>query len=218
MKNSLLITFLAAGIANAATITHTTSYTISESYGAVAGPTQVVDGDYFKATAPAFDTGLGTLQSFTLTWTLAGSFTGPLAAPGGAGGVGYSGAFLIDGIGFATSGNGPGSGGGGNGSGGPGGMVLNLAFTAPGNPLSFTRTFLVSEAGVDYDQAILDAVLGGSAVPLEWDTPLTITGTYDSLTVTGSGSVALAYNYVPEPSVAVLGVVAIGSAFLRRRR
>jgi MYXO-CTERM domain-containing protein len=220
MKTFLPLVLLFTGAAGAATLVQTQNYTIAESYTGVTGPTVVVTGDYLTASLDPFSAALGTLESITITWTLAGNFSGTIAAPGGGVSAGYNGNFLVQSLTYPTSPNGSGAGGGGNGSGGPGGMMVSAPLTAPGNPLSFTRTFFVADAGSDYDAGILAAFTGGSPVLLEWDTPLTIEGNWDDLDVSGSGSVEMVYTYaaVPEPSVALFGVIALGLAGLKRRR
>lgn len=222
IKNCLFFTILLAPIAPAASVSFTKTFEIDESFTGVSGTTEVFDNTFLAGTLSTFDTSLGTLDSFTITWTISGSLSGTLSAPGGAATVAYSGEFFIASLNLPTS---PPSasnwfGGGGYGSGGPGGMVLSIPLTAPGNPLSFTQTFLVSEAGISYDQAILDSLLGGEPVKLEWSTSLTFNGAFDTAVVTGDASAEITYDFtaVPEPSGALLVSMVLSTGLLIRSR
>lgn len=197
------------------------NFTFNQTYGSVLTPQVVFDSSYLTASVPAFETTLGTLESFAITWTLSGNFSGTLATAGAASSS-YSGPFLV--AGSPASAVASATGGGGNGFGGGPGTVINLALTS--GPTSSTQTFAVSGAGTTYDQSILTAILGTNPVALQWNTPLTISGgtsgagTWSNLTVAGTASAAISYTYspVPEPSAALLGVSALGVACLRRRR
>jgi hypothetical protein len=189
-------------------------FALDRSYGSVTG-VEVFDASFLTASVPAFSSSLGTLESFTVTWTLAGSYSGILAATGGFNAA-YSGPFLIAGHSLLP-GEGSFNPGGGSGGGGPAG-----SYSSPlsNGPASFTQTFAVAEAGIAYDPSILTAVLGAGPVTLQWDTPLTIGGSWSELTVTGTASAAISYTYVavPEASTLVLGISVLGAACLRRRR
>lgn len=198
----------------AATVSHDVQFIIAGTYGSVTGSQQVFSDTFLTASVPAFDSTLGTLESFSITWFLSGSFSGTLSTGGGAS-SGYNGPYLIDGTespGIVSA-----TGGGGNGGGGGPGTVVNLPLTAPSNPTSFTQTFSVAAVGT-YPQAVLDAVTGTDPVALRWNTPLIINGDFSALTVTGNASATISYNYVPEASSFAFSFIALGSACIRRKR
>lgn len=187
---------------------------ISQSYGAVTGPQEVFNSSFLTAQLPAFDSTLGTLESFSVTWTLEGIYSGTLSTGGGVGSS-YSGPFLIATIAVPNATN-P---GGGNGNGGAPGTMLSIPFASSSAQTSYTATFAVADAGTVYPQGILNAVTGPGPVTHNWNTPLTITGNWSDLTVTGNASAAISYTYsIPEASTFALGLAALGSACLRRRR
>jgi len=194
------------------------TFTINQTYGAMTTSQIVFDSIYLTASLPAFDTTLGTLESFTVTWSLSGLYSGTLSTGGGVGSS-YSAPFSIASFTVPNpiSSSNP---GGGNGNGGGPGTVLSIPFTAPSNPVSFERTLNAADAGTLYDQGILNAVTGTAPVTHSWSTPLTITGNWSNLTVTGNASASISYTYspIPEASTFALGLAALGTACLRRRR
>lgn len=211
LKTILIPIALTIATTHAATVsyTSTTPLSFNETYGTVTSPVVVFDSTFLSATVPAFDAALGTLTGVSITWTLAGSYSGVISGPNGGGySSGYSGPFLINGI-SGVSGFGGGNGGGGD----PG------AFGAtPFNSLSdsATQSFTVANA------AILASVTGTEPVTLQWSTPLTITPqpSLDSLEVSGTATVSITYTYsaIPEASTLALGVLGLGSICFRRRR
>lgn len=222
IKTCLIVTFLLTPLLQAASVSFTKTFDISETYTGVAGSTEVFGNAFLTASLSTFSPALGTLDFFTITWSLEGNFTGTLSAPGGAGTAGYNGEFFTASLNLPAPAPAAGNwaGGGGNGSGGPGGMVLSIPLTAPGNPLSFSQTFSTADAGITYDQQILDAILSSEPLILQWSTPLTISGFFETLSVAASAFVEVAYEYspVPESSTALLtGSIAM-AAFSRRRR
>ena len=153
------------------------------------------------------DRALGTLESFTLSWSLTGTFSGS----SGGGSISYVGDFLIQSIALPQN--------GGGGSGG-GGAPVSFDFPGTGAISTFTQTYNVADAGTTYDQAILDAITGSGDVTLVWDTPLTISGTFTDAAISATSDVAFSYTYspVPEPSAVLMGVTAFIIAGFRRRR
>lgn len=222
IKKSLFFIALLGGSVSAATVSSTQSFPILQNYTSTVGSTVVFDSSFLSASLASFNPALGTLDSFTITWTLAGNFSGTISAPGGSFSSAYNG--FLTAAGHTLPANSPGStnwtGGGGTGGGGQGGTPVNSPFTGTANPLSFTQTFAVSDAGVTYDQEVLTAMLGAGPVMLQWVTPLTITGNLDTLAVSGAGSVELSFDYtvVPEVSSSLLGLGGMLPLLVRRRR
>lgn len=222
IKNILILICLSGASLQAATVTFTQNFTINKDYSTTGSTTEVVNTNFFTASLNSFDPALGTLHSFTITWSLAGTFSGVISQPGGGISSGYSGDYSVQSYPLPTD---PPSainwsGGGGNGGGGPGGTPFNLPLTSASAPLFFTRTFAVSVAGVDYDQAVRDAVTGSGPVILRWNTPLIISGNADTLNVTANGSAELTYTYTPAPEVSssLLALGTLGMGLIRRRR
>ena len=101
---------------------------------------------------------------------------------------------------------------------------------SPIGPISATATdtksFLVSEANINYDPALLAAVTGGSSFVLKYGSPVkTSYATMASVNSVMNGSVTLTYTYdpapnpVPEPtSLAIGSVLFTGLIAMRRRR
>ncbi|MBK1883987.1 hypothetical protein JIN85_16325 [Luteolibacter pohnpeiensis] len=206
MKKYLFSAMLCLGSAKAATVSYSDSFNVNESYASITSPQEVFSAGYLTAQLPAFDASLGTLESFTITWSLSGT----LDASSGGGSVGYVGDFLI----ASTTLTGASGGGGGGGGGAP------VSFSFPGGSTSFSYTYNVADVGTTFDQTILDALTGGGDVDVTWDTPFTISSTFTDANISINASVDLTYTYspIPEPSSALLGAAAIGSAFVRRRR
>lgn len=222
IKKSLLFIVLLTGSASAATVSSTQSFPILENYTSTVGSTVVFDSGFLSAGLPSFNPALGTLDSFSITWTLTGSFSGAISAPGGGYSSGYSGFLMAAGHTLPPTSPGAESwtGGGGTGGGGPAGTPVDSPFTGAANPLSFTQTFLVADAGITYDQEVLTAMLGTGPVMLEWVTPLTINGDFNTLAVSGSGDVELIFDYTPVPEVSssLLGLGVLMPMMARRRR
>lgn len=206
-------TVVAAG---AATITSNFDFSIDKSYGEIVTSQEVFDTNYLTAPVAQFDSTIGILESFTITWTLSGTYLGNLSTGGGVSSE-YNGSFLVGGL--ASPSVTAASGGGGFGNGGGPGTLIELPFTGLGNPISYTQTFLVSDVGTSYEQGVLDAVIGKGTVPLRWSTPLIIRGNWSNLAVNGSGSATIVYTYaVPEASSLAAILFAAIPLSLRRRR
>ena len=154
-----------------------------------------------------FDLSLGTLESITVAWNA--TVTGTISHSSGIsikttgderlilGSVHYSG-FGSEKAGEKTA-----------------------TFTLQG-----THTFLVSEANIRYDPALLDWVTGASNYDVRWTGGLVfrIVNAFDGETYHASadGSVSVTYTYsaIPEPSTYALifGSAALGLVAWRRRR
>lgn len=162
--------------------------------------------------AQPFNSLLGTLESFTVTFAL--TYDGSQTNGGGIGSfsISSSGNFLFNGISLGGSGQ-------GSGNGGPAFANLTASF-----PINFSRTMFVADAGVLYDPALLSAVTGNSGFEVRHPHTPTISpdGQVSAfrLSLREGSSVTLTYNYapIPEPGTAALALLALGFATLRRRR
>ncbi|WP_269536907.1 PEP-CTERM sorting domain-containing protein [Cerasicoccus fimbriatus] len=168
-----------------------------------------------------FDSGLGTLNSFTIAWSYTLTTNATTGASGGSIGASLSGSYSVDTFGY--NGNGGGFGGGN----GP-----NSPVSASTGNLAQSITFLPADAGVSYDPAILATITGGSPFTLTWgDLGTGFLGTFSLsgistalVTIDPGSSVTLTYDYspsaIPEPStyLAIAGFTMIGAVLYIRRR
>jgi hypothetical protein len=163
-------------------------------------------------TALPFNSLLGTLESFTVDFALTydGSHTN---GPGGGGfSMGTSGDLTLAGITFSGT-------GGGNGTGGAPFDIVTVSY-----PNTFSQTFLVANAGVTYDPAILAAVTGGAPFEVRHEHNPTMSPTANAssflMSIREGSTLSLTYTYdpIPEPGTAALGLLAAAFAAARRRR
>jgi hypothetical protein len=200
----------AAGVKGQLTQTQTVNFDFTGNYSSA---TTHVSADFFSASFDPFDEALGQLESFQIVWDVANTVTGTLGGAGGSVTLNFSGSLSLADILYRENIVGLAPGGGG-----PGGPISLSA------PLSDTSLFLVSGAGVDYDQGILEAATGVNPFTVAFASPVTISvggsATFEAIT---AGSVTLTYNYlapIPEPSAyaAIFGGVILGGVMIRRYR
>jgi hypothetical protein len=163
-----------------------------------------------------FDSSLGTLDSFSIAWVVALNANGSADAGGGTVQVQMGGSFYVDTNSYS------GGGGGDNTGSGPFGTFRTVTAV-----VTNTQSFLVSNAGVSYNPAILASVTGGTPFQLSYGSGSNvITTSYSgtsSVTAVMTGSATLTYNYtaapVPEPSSMLIGgSLFAGVAGMRRLR
>ena len=142
-----------------------------------------------------FNNQLGTLNSFTISWSSTLLTSGVVAGSGaGSFGVSISGSFGVNGVSYS---------GGGNGGGTSGSAAAILGPISV--PVVQSNVFKVSEAGSDYDPAILSAVTGNSNIPVSWISTSSALAEVNfsnlgSLTSSLTGTVTLTYDYTPRPT------------------
>jgi hypothetical protein len=136
------------------------------------------------------------LVSFTIWFDLTYDITHVNGPDGGSFSTSAGGNFLLDSILADGDGNGTGNGGGPN-------SPLNASF-----PISYSQTYLPSEANILYDPALLNLVVGATPFELRYDhnPQITISGTTDSflMSIRGNSSFGMTYTAIPEPATALL--------------
>jgi len=178
---------------------------------------------FFSLTAAPFDPSLGTLESFTVSFSdIAISGNGTVANLFGSVGTGLSGQFSLGGFGFGGAGN----------------NAFEIVET-PGDPIEFetsvdfSQTFFVADDGLPFgdpalvgtafNPAILDTVEGSTPFQILFNSSGQI-GVNDVTDVfaQASGTISIQYHFtptsVPEPSSTVIAMLALGTLFTRRRR
>ncbi len=190
-----LMPFLFGGALVAAAVTtppQTTPFDLVESFSG-SGMGTVADNGDLSALFQPFDSALGTLQSFLISWNLSGEYTGTAAATeGGSAQMNLGGVFAINGSTFN------GTGGGANVAVGPGEMFDEDYAAAP-----FSYDFQVAAAGMQYDPAILATVTGTEPFTATYTSgapqgPVFVNYSgLEALNVTFTGSVTLTYTYEP---------------------
>ncbi|MFH1499999.1 MAG: PEP-CTERM sorting domain-containing protein [Verrucomicrobiota bacterium] len=217
MKTSpFLLSALALTVAtklHAATAVQTVNFDFTETYDVGESSFEHVDSAFFTGTFAPFDPSLGTLESYAFNLDLTVGVDGVLGDAGGSVSLALGGTFFFAGISSGGTGE-------SFGDGGPPGAPISFSV-----PLTLGNTFLVSDANVTYDPAILTAATGGDAFTMRYGSPVTITvyggATFDVTTV---ATLTLTYEYtpvaVPEPSsyAAIFGGLALTGAVVRRRR
>lgn len=212
----VLVAGLSVGGVQAGVVTQTKTFSDTQTNS---GTGQIVHAGLSGLTESfnPFNSALGTLDSYTITWSTTTTGSGTTGNAGGAYTLNQGGTFYV--------GTSPYSGGGaGNSASGVANTVLEQKTSTVNN----TKTFLPSEAGVTYDPAIYGRVIGSSPFTLSYggNSP-TIYTTYNvmaTVTSTLSGSVTLTYNYtaapVPEPASMWIGASLLASTvgFRRFRR
>ncbi len=204
---AILLSALVCGAAQAATVVQTPSFTYSSTFS---GTGNVPTMPAINLTVDPFDSSLGTLESFTITWEPATFTLTGVVIPAGGGSIsgGVSAGLYINGIGYGGRTNGGGQSGTSN-------AAINGSFT-----LSATSaTYQVAGAGVTYNPAILATVTGSSP----FDISMSSGASYSYMNL-ASGSISISvpltvtytYTPVPEPSATLLG--GLGALALLRRR
>lgn len=156
------------------------------------------------------------LESFTISWALTYTATADLAQTSdGNGGLNIGGSTFVDSNSY---------GGDGAGDGGSAAEGETLSFTTS---ITLTNTFLASEAGINYNPALLQSVVGGGTFTTSFllvggdFVTLSLNGEFDtySIDIDSGSEVSVTFTTVPEPSqVAVLfGIVALVFVVIRRK-
>lgn len=222
---TLKVTFAALlcvpAFSNAALIVQSDSFDTTLFNGAPVSSPFVQNVNNVSAVFNPFDSGLGTLNSFTIAWSFILATNATTGGSGGSIGASLSGSYSIDAIGY--SGNG---GGFGNGNG------PNSPVSANTSNLASSITFLPADAGDSYDPAILATITGGSPYTLTWGSLGSgLLGTFSLtdistaiVTIEPGSGVTVTYDYtpsaIPEPStyLAIAGFTMIGAVMYIRRR
>jgi hypothetical protein len=204
----LLLTAATSALAQTYTQVQTFPFNFSNSGDS---PLVIANNGDFSGQAQPFNPLLGPLVSFEIAWNITMTGAGIAGDPSGTiGSSGASAGYYFAGVGYSGNGN-------GNGDSGPLDEPLSFSFNIVSSHL-----FLVSNAGVTYDPAMLDAVVGGSSFPILWDTGYSVSANNaHSLSGTAIGSLKLTYTYLPEASTNFamgLAFAAVGGVVWRRRK
>lgn len=165
-----------------------------------------------------FDSSFGTLNSFTVAWTVTISASGVAGSTGGGFSVQIGGSFYVDSGVYSGAGTGNGNGNG-----------PNSPISAVSSTVTSSSTLLPSNAGVTYNPAILASITGSVPFSLTYknyptDTVYTDYNGLASLSSSVTASVTLTYDYtapttVPEPaSLWICASLLTGVVVLRRFR
>jgi hypothetical protein len=201
--------------ANATLITQEKPFVFSSTSALSSGTLAVVNTGDFTSTVSAFDSSLGTLNSFSIVWDMFFEMNGTVrnATPStGSISGGASGNVIVNGIGY----NG---GGGSNSIGGDPGEIISASFA-----VNVSDIFLSEDAGIFYDPQILAMVLGSSDFDLGYDA--SYIPRYNNLngaTASARGSVTLTYDYtataVTSPiTIAIFGLGLVGLGWSRHKK
>jgi len=200
---------LLAGLLPAAEISQTDSFTTSGTFSGAGNHDLIPDG-LFTATFQPFDGSLGTLESFSIVWTLNVTWDYTLGA-GDNHSVGGGVTAYLNNVSY-------------NGSGGGGGHSLPGTGTRSLNP-NVTSTYTVASISGGTGASLLAIVTGDDPFQARYEE--TFSGSFignPSINLTALAGVTLTYTYtpaaVPEPSTYALlaGAVALGGAGWRHRR
>lgn len=192
------------GVAPAATIIQTESFNLTATASG-GGTTVLADSNGLSASFSPFNQSLGTLLSFLIEWDLLMAAEGTTSGSGGSFTISIGGTFYVDDRSYNGGGDGGGTGSGPN------------TFISDSAMVMSSDNFLVTNAGVTYDPAILTAVLGMSNFDLEYrnvsDTAFTSFNDMAEITSELTGSVTLTYNYtpaIPAPASSLLLLLGLG--------
>jgi len=191
-------------------ITQTYSFSTNAPFSGT-GSTAFLPSGYFSAIFSPFSGKSNELTSFEIDWNVSIAASAVVQAGHSGGFGGGTGSYYL--VNSAPYGGG---GGGLNSPTVPDGGTIPLTTSIITN---FT-TFLASDAGVNYNPAILANILGQDPVDLQWPTGFSLGYTsIQSGDFFANGSVTLIYNAVPEPgTLALAGLGASAVCWLRRRK
>lgn len=215
LRGLVVLLSVSCGLSQAATISQTFNFSDTQT---VSGTGRIVHATTAGIIATDFDpfnASLGTLQSFAIDWTATVTASGVTSSSGGSFSPQLGGQLFIATNAYDGTGNSNGTGAGPNTAVGPISATINKS-----------SLFLVSNASVTYNPALLFTVIGGSPFSLTYSNPSTDTiftsyNTMASITSSLTGSVTLTYNYdaatVPEPtSFAIGSILCMGWLAMRR--
>jgi hypothetical protein len=203
------------GLGQAATMSQTFNFSDTSSGSGTGSIVHAGSAGLIGTGFNPFNSSLGTLKSFQIDWTVTTTASGTTSSSGGNFGLNLGGNLYLGTSGYS------GMGGGNSTGGGPNSVIGPISATA-----TDTNAFLVSNAGITYNPAMLAAVTGSSNFSLKFvGYVYTSYTTMDSINSAMNGSVTLTYTYdpapntVPEPtSFAIGSVLFTGLVAMRRRR
>ncbi|WP_415910096.1 PEP-CTERM sorting domain-containing protein [Oleiharenicola sp. Vm1] len=207
MRLAIVLVFaLSAGLLPAAQIIQTDSFTTSGTFSG-AGSHDVIPNNLFAASFQPFDSNLGTLDSFSIVWTLNVTWTYTQVS-GDNHSISGSVTAYLNNVSYT-------------GTGGGSGYSLPGTGTRSINP-NTSATYTVSSISGGTGASLLAIVTGQDSFQARYVDG--ITGSFignPSIDLTATANVTLTYNYsaVPEPATYGLlaGVGAFGGALVRRR-
>ncbi len=194
--NLLTLAFLPS-LAGAADLVQTATFSTSKTASGTGTLVVVPKEGLSKGPFDPFDPSLGTLDSFTISWSSTLSTSGVVnSSANGSFNASISGNFWVNDVFYTGTGSGNGTGG-----------ATAAALGPISVPVVNTKVFKVSEAGSAYAPSILSAVTGGSAFNLSWINSSTLTTFSElatvsytnlaSLTSSLTSTATLTYAYTP---------------------
>lgn len=191
------------GAAQAALVTQSQTFDLSAGPSADSALPLAPPGGLLLTATP-FDSALGTLDAFSVVWEVVTHDASVTVPVGGGGGV-Y--AQAVGDIGLSLAGNWYSTLNYNISQGGGGFTVPTLISVSHSE--SNTTSFLVSDAGVGYNAAILNAVTGTTDFPVVWSATVQaysgVGPSFDDLRGNLTGSVTLTYDYTPAAPVPLPG-------------
>lgn len=186
----LTLAFLPS-LASAADLVQTATFSTSDSASGTGTLVVVPKEGLSKGPFDPFDPSLGTLNSFTISWSSTLTTSGVVnSSANGSFNASIGGNFCVNDVSYAGTGNGSGT-----------GDTTAAALGPISVPIAATNVFKVSEAGSVYNSSFLSAVTGSTGFILSYiNSSAVATVSYSNLTsLTSSliGTVTLTYNYTP---------------------
>ena len=214
---ALCACFCLQSVHAASTVTQTFEFTEEfTSWQSGAGQSHSFPESYQTNVAP-FNSTLGVLESVTLNWTFAASFSGFASNDYSSGSVfvSFAGNVYVGENGYY-----------GNGTGGGHGAGPGEALAMTSSPMSIDTEFTAAGAGVTYNPAIWPVLSGSSPWSAEFDVANSSSFVYNyvaSGTFSSTLGLEVTYHYTPSPvpePAGVFGTIGLlsGGLFFRRRK